>query len=160
MRTVFLVLILCLGQIAFAQVPKDYHNKEIKEAQRATAIRVLRALQNGNIKLAKIEFNDSIQDLDDNLLAAANEIRKVRFETEISIVIVYEEGFNVYLCRYYNDSGSLYQMKLYLQEGKPDSKIERLKTKDSETLRREREIRMNTDDSQIPPPPPPPPPPR
>jgi hypothetical protein len=151
MKTFLTAILLLTIQLTFGQKAKDYFNEEVKDAQRTTAQSIMTALENGEIELAAKYFDNSISDLKSNLKSISAEISKVKTGTKLSIVIVFDQGFNIYRCRYYNDSGELYQVDLFMSEGKPDSKVKKLKTKNTDVLKAERKKRM---ENNVPPPPP------
>jgi hypothetical protein len=157
MKTLLSAGFLLLFQTTFGQVPKDYHNKELLDAQKTTAKTILTALENGKIEEATAHFKSSIHKLKNKLNYISTEISKVKYGTELSIVIMFDQGFNIYICTYYNDIGALFQVVLFMSEGEANSKVKKVGTKNSAVLEAERNKRMGMKD--IPPPPPPPPPP-
>jgi hypothetical protein len=154
MKILLSVGFLLLFQASFGQVPKDYHNKELLDAQRTTAKTILIALENGKIEEATAHFESSIRKLKSKLKSISTEISKVKHETKLSIVIIYDQGFNIYKCTYYNETGALFQVGLFMSEGEANSKVKKVETKSSAVLEAERIKRMGMKD--FPPPPPPP----
>jgi len=151
MKTFSIALFLLITQLNFGQKAKDYFNDEVKDAQRKTAMSVMTALEKGEIELATNYFDNSISELKSNLSSVSNEISKVKAESKLSIVIVFNQGFNIYRCRYYNESGELYQVDLFMSEGQPNSKVRKLKTKNSKVLKAELKKRMERKDAPPPP---------
>ncbi|QKX06191.1 hypothetical protein HN014_15155 [Aquimarina sp. TRL1] len=151
MKTFSIVLFLLIAQLNFGQTAKDYFNDEVKNAQRKTARSIMTALEKGATELAMNYFDNSINELKSNLSSVSSEISKVKAKSKLSIIIVFNQGYNIYRCRYYNESGELYQVDLFMSEGQPNSKVRKLKTKNSKVLKAEQKKRIKSNDAPPPP---------
>jgi SUMO ligase MMS21 Smc5/6 complex component len=148
----FLTAILLLTiQLTFGQKIKSYINEEVKDAQLTNVQSIMTALENGEVESAAKYFDNSIHDLKSNLKSISTEISKLKTETKFSIVIILDQGFNIYRCRYNNDNGEIYQIDLFMSEVEPDSEVKKLKTKNANVLKTERKKRRK---NNAPPPPP------
>ncbi|WP_108805505.1 hypothetical protein [Aquimarina sp. Aq107] len=153
MRTFSAIIFLLFIQFSFGQKAKDYFNKEVIDSQKKTARSIIKNLENGEIELSMKYFDNSISELKNTLKSISYKISKVKTETKFSLVIVFDEGFNIYRCRYYDEINELYQVDLFMSEGQPNSDVKKLETKNSEVLKAEQKRRMEMKD--VPPPPPP-----
>lgn len=148
MRLLLSTLLLLMFQIAISQRPKDYANKKVKTGQRSSTNNILSALENNQVEKALNYFDSNTTKT--TLEQVSIEISKIKTETKLSIVIVYDKGYNIYRCRYYNDTGELFLLDLYFTEGEANSKVQKLTTKNAETLKKEKEERMKSKDAPPP----------
>jgi regulator of replication initiation timing len=150
MRLLLYTILLFTFQTATSQTPKDYFNKEVQTGQQSSTNTIMTSLENNQIEKALDYFYSNTSKT--TLEKISTEIRKIKKETKLSIVIVYAKGFNIYKCRYCNDKRELLLLDLYFTEGDANSKVQKLVTKNAKTLEMEKEERMKSND--IPPSPP------
>jgi len=151
MRTFLIITCSLIINLTSGQTAKDYFNEEVKDAQLATAQTIMTALENGKIELAGMFFDDSIKNLRSELNYISSEISKVKAETKLSIVIVFDQASNIYRCRYSNDSDELFQIDLFMSEGQANSKVKKLEIKNSDVLKMEAKERMEMKEPPLPP---------
>jgi hypothetical protein len=151
MRTFLIITCSLIINLTSGQTAKDYFNEEVKDAQLATAQTIMTALENGKIELAGMFFDDSIKNLRSELNYISSEISKVKAETKLSIVIVFDHASNIYRCRYSNDSDELFQVDLFMSEGQANSKVKKLEIKNSDVLKMEAKERMEMKEPPQPP---------
>lgn len=151
MRTFLIITCSLIINLASGQTAKDYFNEEVKDAQLATAQTIMTALENGKIELAEMFFDDSIKNLRSELNYISSEISKVKAETKLSIVIVFDHASNIYRCRYSDDSDELFQVDLFMSEGQANSKVKKFEIKNSDVLKMEAKERMEMKEPPLPP---------
>lgn len=151
MKIILTLLTALALQVLQAQTHKDYFDKEVQTGQRSTTRQVINHLEKGDLAEIRSLFSPEIENLSTDLQHLSNAIVKVQGDTKYSEVIVFEEGFNIFRCRYYNDEGIQFQIDFYFTEGNKDSEIVKFDTKDSKVLEEEKQQRMKS--SKIPPPP-------
>lgn len=145
----FLTLITCF--ISFGQT-KNYSEKEILEAQRITTAKIIVGLQNDNIQSILQYFDKSNNDIQGKLESSVSEIEKFMNYTTLSDVIVFDEGYHIFRCRYSDKTRTRFQIDLYFQTKNPNSKVAKVKLKTDQTLNKEYIKRLNN--TKIPPAPP------
>lgn len=162
-----IIMLLCCFSVATAQnIPADYHNTTLLNAQKDRCLDFLNLLENG--------FPEAALDLVDSNTINANKIdlktirkysksiQKYSKTTKRSIVIVYEKpGFNTYRCRYSNKQGTFYHIDLSIASGKPRAPITIIEVLSAKALKKDRKegakAKKEAAQGKIPPIPPPPP---
>lgn len=139
-RLTFLTLIICF--YSFGQT-KNYSEKEILETQRITTAKIIVALQINNIESILQYFDNSIYDLQEKLKSSVSEIDKIKNSTRFSDVIVFDEGYHVFRCRYSDKTRARFQIDLYFQTKNPYSKVVDIKIKTDQILKKDYKKRMN-----------------
>lgn len=140
-RLTFLALITCF--FSFGQT-KDYSKKEILETQRTTTAKIIVALQNNNIESALQYFDNKRNDILRKLKTSVSEIKKFQDSTRLSDVIVFDEGYHIFRCRYSDKTRARFQIDLYFQTKNPNSKVGKVKIKTDQILKMEHIKRTNS----------------
>ncbi|AXP81925.1 hypothetical protein CJ739_2860 [Mariniflexile rhizosphaerae] len=148
-RLTFLILITCF--FSFGQT-KNYSEKEILENQRKTTVKIIVALQKNNDESILQYFDNINNDIHKKLKSCVAEIEKFKNSTMFSDVIVFDEGYNIFRCRYSDKTRARFQIDLYFHTENPNSKVVQIKTKTDQILKKEYKERMNS--TEIPPAPP------
>ena len=134
MKFLLSILILFSAHIALAQPPNDYFNEEVKTGQRKTTDQIISSLENGSPESAMQFFHSDISLMD--LHQISETVQDIKFKARLSVDIVYEDGFNIYRCTYFNNQGKLFLIDLYFEEGNSASKVQKINTEDEAALRK------------------------
>lgn len=152
MKSFYTLIFIFFSSLSISQLPSDYLNVNIQNAQKSTVNKILKALDRGKIHTALRFFSSSLGDITHDLNSIAISIRKISQLYTFSDLIVFSEGHNIHRCRWYDAKWTYYQLDLHFEEGKANSKVIKFSTKSAEILKKEKIKRMNSTD--LPPPPP------
>jgi hypothetical protein len=160
-----LIITLLFSVWGYSQtIPIDYHNLNIRKAQKTKTDSFIAFLEhkdiNNAIKLIDTSFLKTKSNYRDSLTAYAKELSKHLKTTELSVVIVYpDDRYNTYRCRYYNQKGDFFYIDLYYNVGQPNSQIAQIYKKTekelAKTRRKSTKRAKRKEEMEIPPPPPP-----
>jgi len=150
MKIVINIIVLFIFTGAFGQT-KGYSEKEILETQSVTVSKIVSALQNDSVESVLPYFNTNDARLSLKLANYVSKIERLKGFTTFSEVIVFDEGYHIFRCRYSDANRARFQIDFYFQTDNPNSQVIRIKTKSDRVLKREHKKRMvNT---KTPPPP-------
>ncbi len=155
MKLFLSIFLLLITQASISQTQQGLSNKEIEEKQYASTLRIIKALEIGDVEKALNYFDAKTNEEDLQKISA--EINKIKTVAKLYMVIVYDEGYHIFTCNYNNaaETATLFQLELYYNRTDANSKVVKFVTKDAVTLRKEEEQRTKALNLQSPPPPPP-----
>ena len=140
-------LTICLNSVAQTKI---YSEKEILETQRITTGKIIVSLQNNDIGFILQYFENKSNDLLKKLNISVSEIDKFQSFTRLSDIIVFDEGYHIFRCRYSDKTRARFQIDLYFHRKNANSKVIDIKIKTDQILKKEYKKRM--DNTKIPPP--------
>ncbi|WP_431106805.1 hypothetical protein [Winogradskyella poriferorum] len=146
LKFTFLTLVLCF--LSFGQT-KNYSEKEILETQRITTAKIIVGLQNDEIESILQYIDKSNNNIKTELNNSISEIKKLINHTTLSDVVVFDEGYHIFRCRYSDKTRARFQIDIYFHTKNPNSKVVKVKIKADQTLKKEYLERINS--REIPP---------
>jgi hypothetical protein len=133
------ILLVIFSNIRSQDVP-SYVKSQIKEQQISNVRKIINELEKGQSnKVIKYFVKDSsaFECIEQSII----EIRKVFKTSNLSIVLIIDNGYNIYRCRYVNDTDELFQIDLYYGIENANLLVQKCKIKTIEQLKSEKKTR-------------------